>query len=158
MAHFPADDDTFISKLSHQPQRYQFQNAFVTPDPPGYYGKEGELYFIVPGVQLGGGGGLTGMPRVVWQEGPFFIIRVPGTSGWCQLGASRYYRTEYLLLELLEPHAADDRRPDIAYRGDKWRIWGEGRPGRQWKRCLDQLKDHALQKLANMRTKDGKIK
>jgi hypothetical protein len=152
MARLQADDDTFISKLLGKPERYEWQNSFVTPNPPGYYGEEGETYFITPGVQLGGGGGLTGMPLVVWQEGPFYIIKVPGAQGWCQIGDTVYRRTQYFLLELLKPHAADDRRPDVALRGDKWMFWGEGVPGRRWKRCLDNLKDHALLQLARRAT------
>lgn len=148
-------EDNYISKLLGEPERYRFQRGFITPDPPDYYGEKGTSYFITPGIQLGGGGGLTGMPRVVWNEGPFYIIKVPGAETWCQIGATHYVPTEYILLELLKPHAADDRTPDIDYRGDKWAFWGDGKPGRKWKRCLDALKDHAQKLLARRATQDG---
>jgi hypothetical protein len=152
MGHWGSSEEVFIYKGRRTPERYNWQNAFTADNPPGYYGREGVTYFVVPGVEFGGGGE-TRTPRVVWQEGCFYIIRIPGGRSWMRIGDTMHVRAEYLLLELLKPHLADDRTPDIALRGDKWMLWATGRPERHWKRCVRRMQDKAQQELANRATR-----
>lgn len=79
-----------------------------------------------PGMSFGYG---DSDPFVIANSGDFYVIRIPGTREWYQLGSSEYYPARWMLVRIYVDAKGDARANCVM----------EERPGRHWHKCMHKL-------------------